>query len=154
MNTHGLTIPCGKFAGELYTRLTVSYLRWMVSSRHQYAATAQAELDRRGTLNPTLDVSGHAVDRASCSYALEIWKATRLPDEGLHSWLHRIAGIALLHVEPRREGVYVWGPLELVFETSLVWPVLKTVVYNPRLAGVPRASTSPDHPRHRLEATP
>lgn len=146
VNTHGLRIEVGKHAGEPYTRLPINYLRWMVQVGHSGAIIAQAELDRRGTVNPDLDVSGHAVDRASQA-ALEIWQATRNGDEGLHAWLCRIATQALKG-EPCKPDRYVWGPLVLVFELSTAWPVLKTVMYSPRAAGVPKA-TDPDHPGHK-----
>lgn len=146
INTHHLTIATGKHAGELYTRLPVGYLRWMINVGHSEAPTAQAELDRRGTIMPTLDVSAHAIDRASLQ-ALDIWQATRKPDEGIAAWVHRIASEAL-HVEPRAPGRYVWGPLELAIETDLAWPIVKTLIYNPRAAGVPSAR-NPDHPGHR-----
>ncbi len=141
INTHHLVIPCGKHAGQPYTRLPVSYLRWMVSASHEFAPIAQAELDRRGTVNPSLDVSGHAIDRLSMSPGLELWKTTRKPDEGISAWLNRIAAESL-HVEPLSPGRYSWGPLVLCFDLDLAWPVLKTVIYNPRAAG---AGHSADH---------
>ena len=49
INTHGMVIGFGKHKGELYTRVPVSYLFWMVNVEHQDAATAQAEIDRRGS---------------------------------------------------------------------------------------------------------
>lgn len=132
LDTHDLTIDVGKHAGERFTRLPVSYLRWMVSVRHAMAHIAQAELDRRGTVTPDLDVSGHAVDRAS-QCALPCWQSTREGDEGLHAWLCRIAAEALKN-PPRRPGEWTWGPLLLKFDTDTVWPVLKTVIYCPRKA--------------------
>lgn len=141
INTHGLRIETGKHAGELYTRLPVSYLRWMVNVRHQCDDVAQAELDRRGTQNPDLDVSGHAVDRLSLD-ALWLWRADAAKGEGINAWLHRIAKAAL-HVEPCAPGKHVWGPLVLVFEEGTSWPVLKTVIYKPRAAGIRKSTHHP-----------
>ena len=65
INTHGMVMPIGRHAGTPITRLPVSYLLWMDQSAHSMANVARAELKRRGTTRPTLDVSNHAIDRAS-----------------------------------------------------------------------------------------
>ena len=146
MNTHGLRIEVGKHAGELYTRLPVNYLRWMVNVRHAGAPIAQAELDRRGTSNPLLDITGHAIDRATQGQCLDVYLATRDRGEGLHAWLLRIteAAMASDH-EPAKPGKYVWPPLVLVVETTLAWPVLKTVMYSPKACKLPRTTQDPDN---------
>ena len=127
INTHGMTVDFGKHKGTLYTRLPVSYLLWMVGVGHSSKHIAQAELDRRGTVLPELDVSGHAIDRASLS-CRKIWHETRKQDEGLHAWLCRIAAEGLAAGEPDEEGRVFTHGMKLVFEMDGEWPVLKTVM--------------------------
>ena len=64
-NTHHWLMPNGRHKGKRITRVPVSYLKWMINARHQYEEYAQAELNRRGTVTPELEVSGHAIDAAS-----------------------------------------------------------------------------------------
>jgi hypothetical protein len=109
----------------------------MVNTRHTYAGAAQAELERRGTTTPELDISGHAIDRASLR-CRKIWHETRGEDEGLHAWLCRVAkeawdsgpGSALNTREIEEstgEKVEHMG-MKFVFEVSGAWPVLKTIM--------------------------
>ena len=126
INTHNYTMSNGKHKGELITRLPVSYLKWMVCIRHAEAAYAQAELDRRGTTTPDMDISGHAIDRAS-QCCLEIWKSTREGNEGLNAWLIRMAAAALSEgVE--HNGKRIHAGMQFAFKTDGVWPVLMTVM--------------------------
>ena len=124
INTHGMTVEFGKHKGELYTRLPVSYLRWMVQVGHRQADVAKAELDRRGTTIPKIEVSGHAIDRASLSLR-KTWHETRGEDEGLHAWLCRIAAEGRDKGEQDEEGRYHYLGIKLVFEEG-AYPVLKT----------------------------
>lgn len=95
MNTHNLIVDFGKHKGERWTRIPISYLKWLINSGTQYSNIAQAELDRRGITTPTdLEISGHALDSASL-FCWKIWKETRLKEEGLHSWLSRAGTLAL-----------------------------------------------------------
>lgn len=126
INTHGVVCDFGKHKGTLYTRLPVSYLTWMVGSNHSRAELAVAELARRGTTTPDLDVSGHALDRVSL-YCLEIWKSTSREKEGISSWLHRIAREALTANNTDSKGRHAYLGMKLVFELEHRWPVLKTV---------------------------
>lgn len=52
MNTHGLKISFGKHEGELFTRLPIGYLRWMINERTREWEIAQAEFERRGDTMP------------------------------------------------------------------------------------------------------
>ena len=126
INTHGYTMKNGRHAGLLITRVPISYLKWMVCSKHSEARYAQAELDRRGTVTPDLDVSGHAVDRASLN-CLDLWRKTRNQDEGLHAWLIRMSQDALANGKPKR-GKTAHAGMLFAFERDGVWPVLKTVM--------------------------
>lgn len=109
-----------------YTQVPVAYLKWMVQSSHSRAEIADAELTRRGTVTPDLDISGHAIDRASLN-CRKIWHETALDkNEGLHAWLVRMAGIALKN-EPDEKGRHHHAGMKFVFEPGK-WPVLKTVM--------------------------
>lgn len=116
----------GRHAGELITRVPVSYLKWMVNVGHSQVHDAETELARRGTVTPDLDVSGHAIDRASLN-CRGIWHKDAKDGEGLHAWLVRVAGEALEHGE-RRNGRIEWKGMKFAFEEETVWPVLKTVM--------------------------
>jgi hypothetical protein len=126
LNTHGYRMESGRHKGELITRVPIQYLQWMVNAKHSEASYAKAELTRRGTVTPTLDISGHAINRASLK-CLDIWQRTKNPDEGLHAWLVRMATGAIAHGAPREEKI-AYGGMLFVFETDGVWPVLKTVM--------------------------
>lgn len=127
MNTHGIKCSFGKFTGELYTRIPVSYLKWMVNVDSLESDVAQAELDRRGTVTPTLEVSGHAIDRASLS-CRKIWHESRGEDEGLYAWLIRMAQEALKEGDKDDKGRHLHNGMKFAFEEDGVWPVLKTVM--------------------------
>lgn len=119
----------GEHKDKPITRVPVHYLRWMVNVRHTHAERAEAELKRRGTTIPDLEVSGHAVDRASlmCRWA---WHEFGKKDEGLHSWLVRSAREAIENGEahPTDAGRFEWNGLSYRFEMDVEWPVLKTVL--------------------------
>ena len=127
INTHGMVCDFGRHKGTPYTRLPVSYLTWMVNISHSRADVAQAELDRRGTVVPELDVSGHAIDRASLN-CRKIWHNTSRKDEGLHAWLCRISQEALELSPPNEDGQCFYLGLKLCFEVNETWPTLKTVM--------------------------
>lgn len=130
INTHGLVCDFGKHKGLLYTRVPVGYLHWMVGNNHPKAEIASAELKRRGSVLPTLDISGHAIDRASL-HCRKYWHQTRGENEGLHAWLCRISKEALANT-PDPKGRYRYGDVLLAFEFEGNWPVLKTVIYKPQ----------------------
>jgi hypothetical protein len=122
-------MPVGRHKGVLFTRIPISYLQWMVQGNHSMAGEAASELARRGTTVPELDVSGHAIDRAS-TRLWRHWRRDRTDDEGLHHWLHRVAVEAWKSRDPakplpetlKRRGI------RFVFEVSGNWPTLKTVM--------------------------
>jgi hypothetical protein len=129
INTHNLTVNFGRHKGKRYTRIPVNYLLWMVNSRHSKAEIARAELKRRGTVLPMMDISGHAIDRAS-QYGLEIWKSTAQKNEGLHAWLHRMALEAMKRNPEPKDGKYPYKGMVFIIQADGVWPVLKTVRKN------------------------
>jgi uncharacterized protein (DUF3820 family) len=126
LNTHGYEMRIGRHRGELITRVPVSYLKWMVRERHAEGAYAAAELDRRGTVTPEIEVSGHAIDSASLR-CRKIWHETRGEDEGLHAWLCRMAAAALAGGKPDGDKTYFEGML-FAFDRDGEWPILKTIM--------------------------
>jgi len=126
INTHGMICDFGRHKGVLYTRLPVSYLKWMVRNNHHKKDIAESELKRRGTVTPTLDISGHAIDRASLQ-CIEMWKATSSPDEGLHAWLARMSQL-VLGAGLDKDGRGYRNGIRFVFDVDGEWPVLKTVI--------------------------
>ncbi len=140
INTHGLIVDFGKHAGQPWTRVPVSYLRWLVNtpggSRTNAKAIAAAELKRRGTTLPTIELSGHALDRASLA-CRKIWHQTAKDDqEGLYSWLCRIGREAIERGgEAMKDhaalGFADWETeylgLRIVFSLGEHYPTMKTV---------------------------
>ena len=140
IDTHGLRLDFGKFKGERYTRVPISYLRWMVNAPHSAAATAAAELDRRGVplRDRLVDISGHAIDAASLRL-LNVWrKLRRGKTEGLHAWLYRFAAEALNQAEPDEQGRIERDGVRLVFEPGELFPTLKTCMPSKSRSKTPR----------------
>jgi len=140
IDTHNLTVTFGKHRGERWTRVPVSYLRWLVNLADPPLATrsagpnnreiAQAELDRRGisAADRLVEISSHAIDSASLR-CLRHWKSTRRDqNEGLHAWLNRRSEEALNSGAPDHEGRIHYEGLRFVFEIGALFPVLKTVM--------------------------
>lgn len=131
INPHGMICDFGKHSGELWTRIPVSYLFWIVNQDgfdRERKAIAQAEIERRGAVKPLIEVSGHAIDRASLRFRKR-WHTTALNDsEGLHAWLCRVASEALVKGEQLELGKYKYSQMKFVFEEGSEWPVLKTVM--------------------------
>ncbi len=129
-NTHHETITYGKHVGERFTRLPISYLRWMVKEKARQHELAEAELNRRNIplVDSGINISGHAIDTAS----LRLWAEYRhnhKPNEGLHAWLLRITGEAIArrggpaeYVEWKRGVTLVLDihPLEIVVKTCMI----------------------------------
>lgn len=131
INTKGLVCNFGRHFGQLYTRIPVSYLKWMVNVEHPNANIAGAELERRGTITPTIDISGHAVNRASLK-CLDIWKSDMERGEGLHSWLIRVSEEAFSHFDEEDGGTasvkITYKGMKFIFSIEGRWPILKTVM--------------------------
>ncbi len=138
MSTHGWRMPMGRHKGERITRVPVSYLRWMVNAGAQHADKAREELGRRGTVLPTLEISHHAIDRASM-LVLRKWQHRDNRSEGLHAWLHRLANEVLEHAAvahvPTTDGTKLEHPdgVVFVFTFGECWPTVKTVMPSRRV---------------------
>lgn len=125
LNTHGYKMTVGKHSGELITRVPVGYLRWMVNINHSEAEYARAELARRGTVVPEIEISGHAIDRASLN-CIDLWGERSNQDEGLHAWLVRVAQDALKK-KPFKPDRFWRDGIVFVFDMGMCCPTLKTV---------------------------
>ena len=129
IDTHNLFVDFGKHRGERWTRVPVSYLRWIVnlSPPHRASEIAKSELERRNIplVNCDIEISGHAIDSASLRLR-KTWHAMKNDNEGLHSWLQRICTDALEAHEPDSEGRIHWHGIQLVFQEGAIVPILKT----------------------------
>jgi hypothetical protein len=135
-NTHNLICDFGRFKGERYTRIPVSYLKWMINSDHSHKEIAESELKRRGTVTPEIDITPHAINRMSQNF-LKRWLADT--DQPIKT----ICKTNEKDKNPQREGLYSWtlkkamealnkdnhtvNGIEFVFEMDGCWPVLITV---------------------------
>lgn len=136
VNTHGVEIDFGKHKGTAVTRLPVSYLRWMANEEkmaERWKEIARAELARRGTTMPMLEISGHAIDNASLRVR-KIWHETRGEQEGIHAWLHRVANAALTmgKKDEKHPDRIRWIGIIFVFAHGEEFPILKTVMREKR----------------------
>ena len=120
---------CGRYRGKKYHRIPSKYLQAMISSDHPNKHHAIAEMKRRGKALSHVEVSMHAIDRASLR-CLGVWKRTRNGKEGLGKWLSRMASDAIKNGEWEAPDRVVYG--ELVFGIADgLWPTVTTVMYRP-----------------------
>ena len=127
IDTANVRLNAGKHRGELLTRVPLSYVKWMANERgHSMQPLAAAELRRRGSTIPTIELSAHAIDRASLRVR-KIWHETRGEDEGLHSWLCRMVTEAIA-AGPAVDGAYFHQGMKLVVEQGAEFPVLKPIM--------------------------
>jgi hypothetical protein len=129
IDTHGMLVEFGKHRGQRWTRVPVSYLRWIanLAPPHKSREIAVAELERRNIplVNCEIEITGHAIDSASLRLR-KTWHAMKNENEGLHSWLQRMCTDALGEYEPDSEGRIHWHGIQLVFEEGAIVPILKT----------------------------
>jgi len=126
INTHNRIVNFGKHKGQRWTRIPVSYLKWLINEGTQYTKIAKAELKRRGTrLSYDIEISGHAIDRASTT-CLKQWEKTRKKGEGLHSWLIRMSKAAIK--KEGKEEKITYKHIIFIFCYGELYPTLKTVM--------------------------
>jgi len=113
--------------GELFTRLPVSYLKWMINNKAPQHDVARAEFERRGDTLPKIELSGHAIDNASLR-VLKIWHETRGNNEGLYSWLQRVTLEAIENGVRLDSGKIKYLGMKFVVVEGAEFPVLKTVM--------------------------
>lgn len=126
IDTHNKVIDFGKYRGERWTRIPVSYLKYIANQMQgDPREMAEAELKRRGTTSISeLELSGHAIDRAS--QITEEWK-----ESGVYSWLGIIATEALDYIVDD-ERVYHKGFI-FVFAFGNHFPILKTIMLDRKI---------------------
>lgn len=129
LDLHNLKCDFGMHEGKLYTRIPVSYLKWMVNRNHPKAYIASAELARRGTVTPEIEITGHAIDRVSLRH-MDKYLESRRSKEGIHAWLHRMAKKSKSKKFQYKKSHYRYNGITFVFseEGETIWPVLKTVL--------------------------
>lgn len=127
LNTHNVKLQFGQYEGELYTRVPFNYLVWMVSIDHQYSDFAEAEIARRGGVVPDVEITAHAVDRASIHLMDRYYDLRESEDEGLHRFLCRMTLEALKRGGKQNEDRFSYKRIIFIVELSGVIPVLKTV---------------------------
>lgn len=125
--THDLIVESGKFKGQRWTRVPMMFLKIIANQRdHKHHKIAQAEIKRRGGVGSSdVEVTGHAVDRAS-QVLIGKWMETRTPDEGLHAWLCRMASAARKHGK-KSDDYYHFAGVKFAFAEG-VYPILMSVM--------------------------
>jgi len=132
INPHGKRILFGKYGpkdgkeGELFTRLPVGYLRWMINEGTKQANIAKAEFERRGDTMPKIELSRHAIDNAS----IRVWKIFRSQSrkgEGICSWLERETLDAIENGIRHGDKIHHKG-MRFVIAEGEEFPTLKTVM--------------------------
>ena len=124
---HDFVMDFGCHRGERLVRVPVSYLRFMVNNQTRHAGLAERELARRGTVVPEIDVSGHALDRASL-YCRHFWHEDRKrTGRGIHAWLCGVAKEAFDKGTKTPEGKVLYSGMKFSFSDGTQWPVLMTV---------------------------
>lgn len=128
---HEIVLGFGKHAGERLVNVPLSYVKRMANMPdHRFYEEAKREMKRRGTVTPQIEISNHAIDRASQSCG-KIWWKTRRGDErnfeGIYSWLHRVALEALEKGQNVNGGKITHAGMDFAFDQAGHWPVLKTV---------------------------
>jgi hypothetical protein len=130
IDTHGIKLTFGKHEGKLLTRVPVSYLRWLANEKGMdpdWKALAKAEHERRGNTFPSVELSGHAIDKASLRVR-RIWHEDRAEEEGLYSWLMRVTLEAIEKGERLESGKIKYLGMKFVIEQGEEYPVLKTIM--------------------------
>lgn len=151
MNTHNVRLDFGKHKDELLTRVPLSYLKWMINELDvskvngenvSWKELARSEFQRRGDTMPKVEISGHAIDRAS----LRVWdlwmhqefkkkglwkddlsEADQFEEEGFYSWLSRMT-LEALDKGSFKNGKYYYRGMKFAIEKGDEFPVLKTVM--------------------------
>lgn len=121
--------PIGKFRGVLITRTPPGYLVWAINNMEpHYSDKARAELARRQTYEPNIEVTGHALNRAS-QRILHVWQSEKTED-GLYTWLAKKAEAAL-HAQPQgpfpKNYQVTHNGIVYAFKMKYVIPVLASV---------------------------
>ena len=142
IDLHTYVMKVGRHKGVRLVNVPVNYLLWMINIGHSEGEVASLELKRRGTVVPTIDISGHAIDRASLLLR-KVWhQDVKKDDEGLHAWLVRVGQEALERGLRHPNGKIYFKGMKFKFGEGTQWPVLLTVLPAPH--GPPRTALQDD----------
>lgn len=125
LNTQDVVIDFGKYRGVRIQHLPRGYLVFMVQNETQQWQYAEAEMDRRGTVIPQIELSAHSIDTASLRIR-KTFHEHRGKNQGLHSWLAEAAWAAYQE-KPKGVDVHEYLGVRWVFGIDGVFPMLKTV---------------------------
>ena len=122
-NTNNLKLNFGKYKGERWTRIPISYLRWLINEKNMsedILELAESELARRGTiLEKELELSSHAINRASTITG--VWKT-----QGVYNWLYKISKKALKIANGKE--IVLFNGFKFCFKYGEYYPILKTII--------------------------
>jgi len=118
----------GKHKGERWTRIPISYLRWLIDVDSQYAPIAKKELARRGTiLEHEIILTSHAIDRFYLRYfKAGIKRKDIVISGGIYSYLYKLANEALKLANGVEEVKY--KKLKFIFRYGKLDTALVTVM--------------------------
>ena len=118
-------LKTGKYRGQLWSRIPLGYLKFLIRIDAKDSDRAKRELDRRGTIvDNEVELTKHAIDRASV-YCFESWRRKK-NRVGLYTWLHDRAVQAIKNGDRRGENIYHNG-IKFVFDLKGIQPTLITV---------------------------
>lgn len=122
------TVDFGKYKGMPWTRVPISYLKWLVNEKTQYAEKAMDEIKRRGTeAKSDIEISNHAIDRVSLR-CLDTWRGDAKNGEGLYTWLNRVVSEAIQD-DGKKSSRIVYKGMVLIIAYGDLYPTLLTI-YN------------------------
>jgi len=134
-NTDDIIFNFGKkHSGKRMAEVPADYLRWVmntVSDKPQIVHLATRQLEQRGSLEiPQVDLSPHAVDRASqrmLAAWLEDTNESREP--GLYRWLAEKTGKAIAEgtSPPNEPAVFIHDGFVYFIAPGNLYPTLKSV---------------------------
>jgi len=121
-------VAFGKHKGERWTRVPISYLRWLINVGSQYAELAKAELERRGTvLEHEIVLTPHAIDRFYLRYGGSGLKRQDIIEMGgIYSALYKLA-VAALQQSKGQEAIR-YKKLKFIFRYEELDTILVTVM--------------------------
>jgi hypothetical protein len=122
-------MPSGKYKGTSIEEVPPGYLRRLANGRGNLAAMAKKELARRKMELYSIEITAHAVDRASTRFGLQ-WAQTSNAGEGIHAWLGRVAEEALEKIDLTKERgslCVTHRSMVFAFDLRFVTPVLTSV---------------------------
>ena len=129
LDTQALSCSHPRVNGQGYTAIRITILKRIAKSDHLSAAFAKAELLRRGHLEIPIEVSIHAIDKASSRY-WKVWLQKRRAQQGLASWLKEQAMKAYQESVAIDDNIFVREYMGMTFCFQAKKKTLKLVSVN------------------------